>query len=138
MVCDNNGSEYDDSIQLVLDDHWWLTHGHSVAHWPLSDSVHLVCVCDHYQLKYKGSIDHLVSFQATSLPSMASHRMTHAMLCLRFCPRVPVKKDKNKTLFNKKRRAVEPPENDKDELEKDGERLEESLISTLYHYKSTS
>ena len=42
------------------------------------------------------------------------------------------------TFFNEKRMAVEPPENEKEGPEKDGERLEESSISTVYQYKSIS
>ena len=57
--------------------YWTTTAGHS-AHWPPSDSVHLVCVCARYRSEYKDSIDHLVCFQATSLPSKASHSTTHA------------------------------------------------------------
>ena len=83
------------------------TTGH-LAHWSPSDSVHLVCVfvcfclcfcvCDRYRSEYKGSVDHLVCFQATSLPLMSYHRTTHAMFCSRFCPSVPVQKDKNKRI----------------------------------------
>jgi len=40
-----------------------------------------------------------------------------------------MKSQQKLTFFIKKRRAVEPPENDKEGLEKDGERSEESFTS---------
>ena len=40
-----------------------------------------------------------------------------------------MKRQQKCTFFIEKRRVVEPPENDEEGLEKDGERLEESSIS---------
>ena len=63
---------------------WMTTTGH-LAHWPQSDLVHLLCVCDHYRSEYKDSIDHLVCFQATFLPSKASHSTTQAVFICSAC-----------------------------------------------------
>jgi len=52
--------------------------------------------------------------------------------------KIYMKRQQKLTFFNEKRMAVEPPENEKEGPEKDGERSEESSISTVYQYKSTS
>ena len=67
------------STMIKFNWYWMTTMGY-LAHWPPSDSAHLVCVCDCYWPEYKDWIDHLVCFQATSLPSKASQSTTHAML----------------------------------------------------------
>ena len=46
--------------------------------------------------------------------------------------KINMKRQQKLTFLNEKRMAVEPPENEKEGPEKDGERSEESSISTVY------